>query len=610
MKIVEVAFDIPVDRTFDYLPGKFSDKIHKGARVRVSFGRQRKTGLVVKIKECENKSFTDCKNILKVYDDFPLIGEEQFAISSFIAERYFSSLGQALFTMVGGLPLKYHSPASIPSKQKTELFASHSYSKRYLQFLSHRRKGEVYKEIISSTKNGSILFLFPESSMAEEYYKEFSSIREGQVVLFHSELPKSDKLSLWLRMLTEQNLVIIGTRIAVFSPVEDIKLIVVDKANDPSYNEQQTPKYNACEVADFRCLYHQIPLIIGEVCFSLGEYLDIHNGKGSQEIYNGEALPSVHTFFMSRKTTDKDITFFVSDTLSLFEEALIRKEKVALIHNRKGSSNLLRCEKCEYRFTCSSCGSAMILSDDGKNLLCRFCKTTIPFEKRCPSCGSKKIGERVYGIEKMFRVLKDYYPDFRTLKFTGNVSDVSEDFDIIIGTSAVKKVMRQQKFSLVVIISGESFLNIPDYNSEEKFFIMVSEIRSMINNPECNLIIQTRSPNLEVYKALVENNPDIFYRRELDIRRQLLYPPFVEIVKIEVKSAKKDVLERKKDMVERYIKEKGYELFYSGPSFPPVKKGKGVWKYLIRFKDNFDRNEIKRMAYEIDAVVESNPSQI
>ena len=610
MKIVDVAFDIPIEETFSYLPGKFSESICKGVRVRVPFGRQRKVGIVVSIKE-EDVDKTRYKNILRVYDNIPLLNDELFALSEFISKKYFSSKGQALFAMIGGLPLKYPSPVIGPSTKNgdgSSLFQN--YGKIYKIFLKDIKRKETYRKIIQSVQNGSLLFLFPEVSIAEEYYREIASIYGERVVLLHSELKKQEKINIWLKILTGKGLIIVGTRIAVFSPAGDIKTIIIDRGNDPSYREQQTPKYNACEVADFRALYNQSPIIIGEPALSLTEYLDVQNGRGLQEVYNGECLPSIHTIFMSRKTIDKNLSFFVTDTLSMIEETLLRKGKIAILHNRKGSSKILRCDKCEYKFPCSTCNSSMTLSDDGKNLLCRFCKTVIPFDKKCPACGSKKVGERVYGIEKIYRLLKEYYPDFTIVKFTERMDGTEEEFDIIIGTSAIKKLLGSYNFSLLVIVSGESFLNIPDYNSEERFFIMVNEMRSLLNNPECKILIQTRSPNLEVYKALVENNPDLFYTRELSIRKQLLYPPFSEMIKIEIKGTKKDVFERKKEAVEKYIKEQGYELFYSGPAFSPVKKGKGVWKYLLRFKDNFDRAGLRKLAEEIDAALEENPSQI
>ncbi|MCX8082622.1 MAG: primosomal protein N' [bacterium] len=607
MKIVEVVFDIPVDKPFSYLAGKFSENICRGVRVCAPFGKQKKVGLVISVKDITDADINTYKNILSVYDTLPLLNDALFTLSDFISKKYFSSLGQTLFAMIGGLPLKYkHSIISLTNKEDS---ICQSYSKKYLLFPKDVKRKEIYIKIIQSVQNGSILLLFPEVSLAEEYYREIFNTYRNRVVLFHSELKKDAKIAIWLKMLTEKNLIVIGTRIAVFSPVADIKTIIIDRGNDHAYNEQQTPKYNTFEVAEFRCKFYRIPFIIGETALSIREYLDIHKHNYSSEVHNKEKLPSIYTVFISRKTVDKDISFFATDTVSILEETLLKKGKVAVIHNSKGTSRILRCEKCEYKFPCDTCSYPTVLSEDGKNLLCRFCKTTIPFEKKCPACKSKRVEERVYGIEKIFRVLKTFYPDFKITKFTSGMNTY-EDSDIVIGTIAIKKIFMRYRFSLVIIINGESFLNTPDYNSEEKFLITINEIKGLIDNPECKILIQTRSPNLEIYRALVENNPEIFYSKEISVRKQLLYPPFSEMIKIEIKGTRKDVFERKKRLVEEYIKEKGYELFYSGPSFPPVKKGKGIWKYLLRFRDNFDREEIKKLVSELDATVEVNPEQI
>ncbi|MGI6596018.1 MAG: replication restart helicase PriA [Candidatus Ratteibacteria bacterium] len=610
MKIVEVAFDIPVDKTFYYLPGKFSDNIQQGVRVRVPFGRQNKTGIVVSVKNRVNIE-GDYKEIIKVYDDIPLLQEEHFSLASVISEKHFSSLGQALFSMIGGLPLKYSASVGADLLLKRVMKPSHqNYSKKYLVFPKDEERKEVYGDIVKLLQSGSVLLLFPEVSIAEEYHKMFSDAYGERVVLFHSELTTTEKINAWFNMMLGTNFIILGTRISIFCPAPDLRTIILDKGNDPSYREQRSPKYNASEIAELRCKSHDIPFIIGETALSVGARLDILDGKATYEAYNKENLPSVHTIFMNQKTTDKRISFFAWDTLSMFEETLLKDGKVAVLHNRKGSSKILKCEKCEHGVTCNTCNYGMVLSDDGKDLLCRFCKTAVPFNKKCPSCGSKKIGERVYGIEKIHKVLKEFYPDLGIIKFMGGMTDIAGNFNIAVGTSAIKKILKINKFSLLIIISGESFLNIPDYNSEEKFFIMTNEMRGLINNPDCKILIQTRSPNLEVYKALIENNSDIFYERELSIRKQLLYPPYSEMIKLEIKGVKKSAFERKKETLESFIKEKGYELFYSGPSFPPVKKGQGMWKYLLRFKESFDRKEIKRIAYETGATVESNPEQI
>lgn len=217
---------------------------------------------------------------------------------------------------------------------------------------------------------------------------------------------------------------------------------------------------------------------------------------------------------------------------------------------------------------------------------------------------------KLYGIEKMFRTLKEQYPEMHISKFTRDTGEVNGEFDILIGTVIIRKVLGLYPFSLVIFVSGETFLNIPDYRSEERFFIMVNEIRGAIKNKGSRVIIQTRDPNLEVYKSLRENKPEIFYNKELSIRQQLGYNPFAEMIKIELKGKKKDVFERKKEAVEAYLKEKEIEMVYSGVSFPPVKKGKNVWKYLLRAGKDFDREGLRKMSQNVGVTVENNPEQI
>jgi primosomal protein N' (replication factor Y) (superfamily II helicase) len=608
MKTVEVVFDIPLDKTFDYLPGVFLDKISTGVRVRVPFGRQKKTGLVLSTRE-KDVITEDYKGILKVYDGFPLITDELFSVAGYMTERYFSSLGQSVFSMLGGLPLRY---------KTDELYRVHStninssvmgggFQKEFILFRSEYKKMEMYKEIISSVPDGSVLFLSSEVSTSEGYYEWMSKLYGDRVVLFHGGLKNKEKLNNWLRILTGRNLVVVGTRLAVFSPLSDLKTIIIDEGQDSSYKEQQTPKYDALEISEFRCKNLQIPLIIGERCLSVREYFDIKNTSAVLKTTDGDALPNVYTFMMGKTYADKNIPFFSRESVSMIEETVLKGEKVAVIHNRKGSSKVLKCEKCGNRFLCNTCGSPMVLTEDGKNLVCRFCKTVTPFNNRCPICGSRKIGMKLYGIEKMFRTLKEQYPDMRISKFTGDTGEVNGEFDILVGTGIIKRLLGTHFFSLIVFVSGESFLNIPDYRGEEHFFTLVNEIRRILENRNCKILIQTRNPNLELYKSLRENNPEIFYEKELSIRKNLGYPPFNEIVKVELRGRQKDVLERRKEMVESYLKEKKIEVIYAGPSFPPVKKGKDVWKYLLRISSGFDRKEFRKISQEIGVTVESNP---
>lgn len=613
MKTVEVVFDIPLDRTFDYLPGKFLPQICPGVRVDVPFGKHRRAGVVLSVKEEGTGEREEYKEILAVCDAFPIITEELFLTAGFLARRYFSSLGQAVFTMVRSLPARYGIPpecqGGMPQRSNISRKPG-AFRKKYVLSPGESGRAEIYGRIISGIKSGSVLCLFPEVAAADSYYRKLSCMYGERTVLFHSGLKNSEKIATWFKILSTENLIIVGTRIAVFSPSSDMEAIIIDSGNDSSYREQQTPGYNAVEVAEFRSAGMDIPLTIVEGCLSVSEYLETEKGGAILESSGMDGLPEVYTIFTGRRTVDRDMPFFAAETVSLIEESMLKGGKVAVIHNRKGSSKILKCEQCGSVFPCATCESAMVLSEDGKNLLCRFCNTAVPFGNRCISCGGRKVGVRLYGIEKIFKALKEQYPEFKTVKFTAGAGDMSEEFDIVVGTSIVRRMFSAYDFSLVVIVSGETFLNIPDYRSEEKFFVMLNEIRGCINNKECRIIIQTRSPHLEVYEALRENDPGIFHKKELVIRKNLGYPPFSEILKLEIKAARKNVLESRKETIEKYLNGKQYEIIYAGPAFPPVKKSKNVWKYLLKMSGDFDREELKRAAYSAGASLESNPDHI
>ncbi len=611
MKTVEVVFDIPLDRTFDYIPGNLLPENLQGVRVLVPFGKQKRVGLILSVQEKETGVAEDYKSLVRVYDEFPLITGELLSIAQYMSKRYFSSFGQAVFSIIGSLPLRYRSG----KKAEKSLFENRSvknkgFYEKYLVFRNGDKKSEVYNRSISSVQAGSVLMLFPEVSQAEGFYKQISGLYKDRVVLFHGALKSKQKMENWLRMLNGQNLVVVGTRIAIFSPLQDIKTILIEHGHNSSYREQQTPKYDAVEVAKFRCEGLQIPLIIGEECLSVKEYYEVINKRALMEVYDSDTPSAVYTVGLKRTSVDKNIPFFSRETVSMLEEAVLKGGKVAVIHNRKGNSKILKCENCGNRFLCNTCGSERILTDDGKNLMCRFCKTIIPFKKKCPVCNSRKVGVRLYGIEKMFRMIKEQYPEMRVLKFTADIGAIEGEFDVLVGTGIIRKLLDAYPFLLVVFVSGESFLNIPDYRSEEKFFITINEVKASLRNPACRIIIQTRNSNLAVYKSLQENNPDVFYEKELAIRKQLGYPPFTEIIKVELKGRKKDVFQNKKDAIETYIHGKKIEIMYSGSAFPPVKKGKNIWKYLFRAPDGFDREGFKEMSQELDITVESNPEYI
>jgi len=598
MKIVEVVFDIPVSKKFEYV---VDSEIFPFVRVLVPFGKTKRVGFVVNVKE---GNYEDLKSVIKIYDKNPLINSHLFSLSEFISEKFISSVGQAVFSIIGTIPLK------IPSfKIKEIVEKKEKGEKKVVVFKKEKEKKEFYLKIVKEKlKNGSVLFLTPEIEIAKDYFNFFKE-KIDKPLLYYGEMRKKEKGEKWAEVAECEKKLIIGTRIGVFLPVPDISAIIVENATNPAYQEKQTPKYETEEIVKFRSDKTGASLFLCENCLSLKHYLEIGKGNFNKIVVGEkEEEKKIYILKLRRKLMDKTLTFLTKEALSLMEETVIRNKKVAIIHNRKGRGKILICEKCNYKFICKNCSSLLTISEDGRKLFCKYCRSYSDFDKKCPECGSKKIVFKVYGIEKMIKLLKETYKDLKIVKYTGEMKNVEDDFNIVVGTSVVGEIIEKYKWGLVVFANADFYLNLNDFATEEKFFIMVNNLLSRIEN-SAEIIIQTGSPELEIFKSLKEGNKEIFYRKELKIRKQIGYPPFSRILKIEIKGSKKSPLERRKKDVEQLLKENNLEIIYSGQSFPPVIGKKQIWKFLVKIKDGVP----DRLKEKIDGkfiTAEVNPPRI
>jgi len=626
MKLIKIALDIPLNKTFDYLPGKFDGQVHSGTRVLVPFGNSKRMGWVVGFTEKRVRSLR-YKKIIKVYDEKPLITEELLELAKYVSGQYFSSLGQALAAITKSFALKKvcyerqeFSPVSgliLPQEYSeiTNVLLQKQFNTIFLLFKKEFYKEHLYSQLVDFFKFGSCLLLFPEVTKAEKFYRKFHEIFGEKVILFHSELSKKKKTVSWERMLYGKNQVVIGTRIGVFSPLSDLGMIIIDEGNNFSFQEKQTPKYNAVKLAEWRAKNRNIPLVTGENCFSLEEYLNIVKKKKVSVFEIPSCVvhqPEIHVVQVRKSNIYKRLPFFSLETLSVFEEFLLKNKKIAVVHSRKGTAKILVCEKCNYKFLCNICGSSMISSEDKKTMFCRFCGSSLPFPEKCGQCGSKKVIMKTFGLEKMEKMLKKMYPDVKIFKKTAEEKNlvIPENWQIVIGTSSVEEVLDKVSVDLLIFPNGDSFFNVPDFRAEERFFLTVNNFLKRMKSEKAKVIIQTFNSGLPIYKSLKQNNPEIFYDKEIKIRKQLNYPPFSDVVKIEMEAGSKKFLETKKNNLEKLLKEKNLPVFYAGPSFPPVRKGHYLWKYILMVNAVDIFGKLHGLVGKIPFSIEINPEKI
>jgi len=625
MELVKVVFDIPLNKSFTYLAGKFEGKLIPGARVLVPFGKNKKLGWVLAVEK--DYKLEKYKEIKKIYDDQPLLTEELLQIAEYLSKNYFSSIGQSLATINKNLLLKKKInqidipkfPKNIIDEKEDEFYnfiKQEKFQTIFILFGKDFYKEKTYIGLSKYLKEGSILFLFPEIITAEEFYKKLYQLFGEEVILFHSQLPREKKTFLWQRMLKEKNLLIVGTRIAVFSPVSDLKTIVVDEGENFSYIEQQKPKYNTVLLAKWRAERKKIPLFIGENCLSVGEYLTVKEKKAIFiKVPTDEVkLPEIIIIPMKKANLDKNMPFFSKDTISFLEESILKNEKILILHNRKGSSKIFVCEKCDYKFLCPKCDNRMVPYEENKTIICRICKEQLPFPQKCPKCGSKKIKMKGWGIERIKKVIEQNYPELKILKKTAQEKNIQieKDFDIILGTKTIDTILPFLDVKLIIFVNGDLFFNFPDYHAEERFFIFVNNTLKKIKCEKSKVIIQTFNPNLHIYQSLKEKNFESFYENELKIRKQLNYPPFVNILKIEIEGKKKGALESKSEIIDKFIMENGLSEFFAQFIYF-FKSKKHTCKYIFKF-DEEEKQKLypifQKLNEQIDASIEINPENI
>ncbi len=601
MNTVKVVFDIPINQEFDYLPGKFEGLLSVGARVLAPFGRQRKMGWVAGLGRAEEPA-RECKTILKVYDRESLLTPELIELSAVVAQRCFCSTGQVLAAINKRLALQGGSkkreeeplPADSPPEEIAPLppaIAPEGFREYIVLGGGPKERLDLYLSAAAAFQGGSVLFIFPEVGRAEEFHRRLRRYAGERAVLFHGGLSRTAKTAAWERMLREGNLLVAGSRIAVFSPLTDLRAVCADHAWDTSYREQQVPHYQAVDLAGWRARRRGVPFLIGETVLSVDEYQRVRSGEATCVAAARAAgiRPAVYCLPLSGTFRDKSLPFFTRDAVSLLEETLVKGGRVMLIHNRKGTTRLLVCGKCDHRLVCESCGASLVLSAAGRHVQCAQCEVTLPVPRVCPRCGARKVSAKGYGVDRIKKLLEMHYPGVRVAKQTADEKAVvlPADTRIVLGTQAAVRLLDRFQPDLAVIVSADAFLSLPDFRAEEKFFLFVQELMAALDRPGVRLLIQASDPELPVFRSLRNDTAEKFYEKEAALRKQSGYPPFGLVLKVEIEAAQKATLEKKKGLADAFLSEHNLPVAFSGPGAPRNKKRQG-WKYILK-TDFFDK---------------------
>ena len=454
-------------------------------------------------------------------------------------------------------------------------------------------KTEIYIELIKKAffEGYGSIFLVPEISLTPQMVERFQSEFKNNIAILHSSLSDIERAKEWESIYTGEKKIVLGVRSAIFSPVKNLKYIILDEEHEATYKQDSSPRYNAKYVAIKRCLDEDAKLILGSATPSIESYYYAKTGiyelLSLEDRYGNAQMPDIQVVDMKQE----DDSFFSKALLEEIKNTLLKNEQVILLLNRKGYSTYIQCKDCGYVEECDNCSIKMSYYKSTNKYKCNYCGKQIYYTGKCTKCGSTNLIHSGKGIERIEEELKKYF-DVPIIKVDSELSrnkdyfsriykDFSDKkYSILIGTQIIAKGLHFPNVTLVGVINSDIILNFPDFRSGEKTFQLLTQVsgRAGRGDKKGKVIIQTYEPENNVIKDSKEENYDLFYEKEINSRKVFSYPPFSKILNIGFSSEDEArLLDISKKFYDE-IKSQDIELYGPMPSM--------VYKVQKRFRMN------------------------
>lgn len=474
-------------------------------------------------------------------------------------------------------------------------------------------KTEIYLQLIERTlaKGKSSIMLVPEISLTPQTVERFiARFGEEQIAVLHSKLSVGERYDEWNKIKEGRAKIIIGARSAIFAPVDDLGLIVIDEEHDESYQSESSPRYDAIEVAEFLANKDNIPLVLGSATPNMRTFYKAQKGQIKlltlTKRANESSLPDVEIIDLRDELANGNKSMISEKLKEEIENNLLRKKQTILYFNRRGFSTFLMCEDCGNTFKCKRCNITLTYHKNEGKLKCHYCGYEEKVPSECPECHSNHIKYFGAGTQKLEEEVKKMFPEASTIRM--DVDTVSkknshedilntfknENIDILIGTQMVVKGHHFPNVTLVGVVFADNNLNIGDYRANEKTFQTLTQVagRAGREKDKGKVIIQTYNPDNYAIEYSKEQNYNEFYDTEIIMRKSLKYPPFCDIIVVDMSSTDIRELNGVARNIHTYLKnrvinEKFGVLLYS-PVPCPIDKIKDRFRMRIIIKCLYD----------------------
>jgi primosomal protein N' (replication factor Y) len=571
-----VALGFPGPASFQYfIPEQLAGSVEIGKRVFVSVRNRKMVGYIVGFSQ--EKAVEDPKSIDAVIDDAPILMPDFLELTCWMAKYYFCSWGQAIEAALpapfkkGRLFMKSRSsPAAknhdnvnpqdlrlTPHQEKAfEKIFEKIKERQSASFLIHGVTGsgktEVYMHLIrEALKNSrSSIVLVPEISLTPQTMDRFYSRFGDGVAVIHSRLTQARRVEEWHRIRKGEAKVIIGARSAIFSPTQNLGLIVIDEEHDTSYKQGETPRYETRRVAAKRAELENAVLVMGSATPSLESFFESESEKIERidlpERIEKRPLPEVEIVDMRRQPHGKVEPIFSAPLEEAIRQSLAKKEQVMLLLNRRGFSTYLHCASCGYVMSCKNCRISLAYHFDKGACFCHVCHFKTSPERLCPGCqknylhyfgiGTQKVeaeARRLFGDAKIGRMDSD-----STSKKDAHETILrafkKKEIDVLIGTQMIAKGHDFPNVSLIGVISADTALHIPDFRAAERTFDLLTQVAGRAGRGDIpgKVIVQTYVPHHYSIQSAKDHDYHEFYEKEIVFRKELGLPPYSHLIQL------------------------------------------------------------------------------
>lgn len=465
-------------------------------------------------------------------------------------------------------------------------------------------KTEVYIDVVKKVlKLGkSAIILVPEISLTPQITARFKAVFKTDVAILHSSLSDGQRYDEFRKIAKGEVNVVIGARSAVFAPLKNIGVIIIDEEHSESYKQENNPRYNTLDIATERSKYHKCPVVLASATPTIVTYARAVTGYYDYaelpKRVNERPLPKVTIVDM--KGEIKKGNGIICDLLKeKIAEKLSKKQQVMLLLNRRGYSNYLTCQNCGYTFKCPNCDITLTYHKTSGMLRCHYCGYAESKKDVCPGCKEKAIKQIGVGTQRLEETLKSLFKDAKVLRMDADTTGKkgahhkiinefnSGAYDVLVGTQMIAKGLNFPNVTLVGVINADSSLNIPNFTSSERTFDLIDQVvgRAGRKDKEGEAIVQTFNP--EHYSIVCAKNHDYktFFKKEMAIRKKLNYPPycFITLIKISSKDFNYGIGEAKKisDFLKRKLRSQTTIL---GPSMANILKINNNYNFQVILK--------------------------